>query len=70
VKDHFTAVLQDKGAWWIGWMEEVPGVHGQERSKEDLIDTLRITWREALAFNRREALEAAGERDAEQGIAL
>ena len=42
----------------------------QERSKEDLIETLRITLREALEFNRREALEAAGESYEEQGIAL
>ena len=32
----------------------------QERSKGDLIETLRITLREALEFNRREALDAAG----------
>jgi hypothetical protein len=70
VKDHFTAVLKNKGDWWIGWIAEVPGVNCQERSKEDLIETLRITLREALEFNRREALEAAGESYEEQGIAL
>jgi hypothetical protein len=70
VKDHFTAVLKNTGDWWIGWIEEVPGVNCQERSKEALIETLRITLREALDFNRREALEAAGESYEEQGIAL
>jgi hypothetical protein len=70
VKDHFTAVLKNQGDWWIGWIEEVPGVNCQERSKEDLIETLRITLREALEFNRSEALDAAGESYEEQGIAL
>jgi hypothetical protein len=70
VKDHYTAVLQQKGDWWIGWIAEVPGVNCQERSKEHLIDTLRITLREALEFNRREALDAAGESYVEQEIAL
>jgi hypothetical protein len=70
VKGHYTAVLKEKGDWWIGWIEEVPGVNCQERSKEDLIETLRITLREALEFNRTEALDAAGESYEEQDIAL
>ena len=37
MKDHYTAVLKNKGDWWIGWIEEVPGVNCQERSKEELI---------------------------------
>jgi hypothetical protein len=64
VKDHFTAVLKNTGDWWIGWIAEVTGVNCQERSKAELIETLRITLRitlrEALEFNRREALDAAG----------
>ena len=42
----------------------------QERSKDDLIETLRITLCEALEFNRKEALDAAGESYEEQEIAL
>ena len=70
MRDHYTVVLKQKGDWWIGWVEEVPGVNCQERSKEDLIVTLRITLREALEFNRQEALDAAGESYEEQEIAL
>lgn len=70
MRGHYTAVLKQKGDWWIGWVEEVPGVNCQERSKEDLIETLRITLREALEFNRQEALDAAGESYEEQEIAL
>jgi hypothetical protein len=39
----------------------VPGLNCQERTREDLLGTLRITLEEALEFNRREAREAAGE---------
>jgi len=70
VKDHYTAVLKQKGDWWIGWIEEVPGVNCQERLKADLIETLRITPREALEFDRKEALDAAGESYEEKEIAL
>jgi hypothetical protein len=54
-------VIKQSGPWWIGWIEEVPGVNCQERTREDLLETLRITLKEALDLNRREALEAAGE---------
>jgi predicted RNase H-like HicB family nuclease len=70
VKGQYTAVLKQKGDWWIGWIAEVPGVNCQERSREDLMETLRITLREALEFNRREALDAAGESYEEREIAL
>ena len=40
---------------------EIPGVNCQERTRAELIESLRTTLREALEFNRREALEAAGE---------
>jgi hypothetical protein len=70
VKGHYTALLKKKGTWWIGWIEEVPGVNCQERSKGELIETLRVTLHEALEFNRREALDAAGEGYEEQEIAL
>lgn len=25
----YTAVVQQSGEWWIGWVEEVPGVNSQ-----------------------------------------
>jgi predicted RNase H-like HicB family nuclease len=58
---NFTAIIKQSGPWWIGWVEEVPGVNCQEGTREELLESLRITLAEALAFNRREALEAAGE---------
>jgi hypothetical protein len=41
-------------------VEEVPGVNCQERTREELMETLRVTLKEALEFNRQEALSAAG----------
>ena len=56
----YNAVIRKDGDWWIGWIEEISGVNCQERTREELINTLRITLREALEFNRREAINAAG----------
>jgi len=57
----YTAVVKKDGDWWIGWIEEVPGVNCQERTRELLLETLRITLKEALKLNREDALAAAGE---------
>lgn len=55
----YTAITKKDGDWWIGWIEEVPGVNCQERSKEDLLYSLRISLKEILDFNRQEAIESA-----------
>ena len=60
MSQNYTAVIKQSGGWWMGWIEEVPGVNCQERTREELLETLRITLEEALEFNRREAREAAG----------
>jgi len=67
---NYTAVLKQDGAWWIGWIEEVPGVNCQEASRDELLDTLAVTLREALELNRLEAIDAAGESYEESEIAL
>ena len=64
----FTAVVKEDGGWWIGWIEEVPGVNCQERTREELLETLRITLREILDLNREAALAAAGDGYAEVAI--
>ena len=56
MKDNYTAVIKQSGQWWIGWIEEVPGVNCQEATEEELIKSLRETLREALEFNRREGI--------------
>ncbi|MGH8644520.1 MAG: type II toxin-antitoxin system HicB family antitoxin [Gammaproteobacteria bacterium] len=70
MKDTYTAVVKKSGDWWIGWIEEVPGVNCQEPSRGELIETLRIALEEALEFNRREAIQAAEEDYDEESIAL
>jgi predicted RNase H-like HicB family nuclease len=70
MRDTYTAVVKQAGPWWIGWIEELPGVNCQETTKEELLKTLKVTLQEALEFNRREALAAAGEGFEEQPIAV
>ena len=66
----YTAIVKQQGKWWVGWIEEVPGVNCQERSRRELLETLRVTLREAIDFNRRDAIAAAGTEYAEEKIAV
>ena len=54
----YTAVIKQDTNWWIGWIEEVPGVNCQESSREQLLRSLRETLTEAIELNRVDALEA------------
>lgn len=52
MQDNYTAVIKKSGNWWIGWIEEVPGVNCQEATRDELVESLRVTLREALEFKR------------------
>ena len=70
IKNEYTAVEKQQGSWWLGWVEEVPGVNCQERTYEELKETLEVTLKEALEFNRQYALTAAGSGYKEEIIAI
>ena len=55
----YSAVVQQHDDWWIGWIEEVPGVNSQGRTRDELLDNLRDALDEALEMNRAEARAAA-----------
>lgn len=57
--EYATAVKQE-GDWWIACIEEVPGVNCQENTREELLESLRVTLSEALEFNHEDALRMAG----------
>jgi predicted RNase H-like HicB family nuclease len=59
MQNTYTAIVKQDGDWWIGWIEEVPGVNCQELTKDELMTTLQVTLKEALELNRLEALDAA-----------
>jgi predicted RNase H-like HicB family nuclease len=57
----YTAVIQQHYQWWIGWVEEVPGVNSQGATREELLENLRDALSEALEMNREDARAAAAE---------
>jgi predicted RNase H-like HicB family nuclease len=59
MRANFTAVVQQDGDWWIGWVEEIPGVNSQGKTRDELLENLRDALEEALEMNRAEAVAAA-----------
>ncbi len=57
----YNAVIRRDGKWWIGWIEEVPGVNSQGATRDELIANLREALSDALEFNREDARRAAGQ---------
>ncbi len=59
MKNTYTAAIKQDGNCWIGWIEEVPGVNCQEKTKGELLKSLQVTLEEALLFNKQDAINAA-----------
>lgn len=59
MKSTYTAIIKQDAGWWIGWIQEVPGVNAQEKTKAALLASLKVVLKEALEFNREEARRAA-----------
>jgi predicted RNase H-like HicB family nuclease len=59
MKRTFTAVIKQNEGWWIGWVEEIPGVNSQGKTRAELRKNLRSALKEALEFNRADALSSA-----------
>lgn len=66
----YTAVVKQEGDYWIGWIEEIPGVNCQEHTREELMESLRATLREAIEFNRQDARASVGTGYVEEKIAI
>ena len=38
----YRAVIKKSDGWWIGWLIDLSGVNAQEKSKGELLESLRI----------------------------
>lgn len=47
-----TAIVQKDGDWWVGWVEEIPGVNAQERTRDELMISLKEAANDILDLNR------------------
>ncbi|MDP2926945.1 MAG: type II toxin-antitoxin system HicB family antitoxin [bacterium] len=55
----FTAVYKKAGKWYLGWVEEIPGVNTQgktlKETKENLKEALLLVLETSKLINKKEA---------------
>jgi len=45
----YRAIIKKTGEWWIGWLVDLPGVNAQEKTREEVLESLRIGAEDMLA---------------------
>ena len=45
----YRAVIKRSDEWWIGWLIDLSGVNAQEKTREELLESLRIGAEDMLA---------------------
>jgi len=48
----YTAVFEQHGDWWVGYVEELPGAHTQEHTLDEARDSLKEAARLIIEANR------------------
>jgi predicted RNase H-like HicB family nuclease len=54
--ERFTAVFEQSGDWWIGYIEELPGANTQGHTLEETRENLHEAVRLVIEANRELAL--------------
>lgn len=59
----FTAIYKKRGKWYLGWVEEIPGVNTQgktlQEAKENLKEALLLILETNRILNKKDALNAS-----------
>jgi hypothetical protein len=45
----YRVIAKKVGDWWIGWLIDLPGVNAQEKTQEELLESLRIGAEDMLS---------------------
>ena len=62
MENRFTAVFEQVGEWWIGYVEELPGANTQGKTLEETRENLKEAVQLIIEANRELARrEAVGE---------
>ena len=52
MKQQFTAVYKKQGNWYIGWIEEIPGVNTQGKTLKEAKENIREALQLVIETNR------------------
>jgi hypothetical protein len=45
----YRAIVKKCGEWWIGWLVDLPGVNAQEKTRDGVLESLRMGAEDMLA---------------------
>jgi len=45
----FRAMIKKSDTWWIGWLVDLPRVNAQEKTREELLESLKIGAEDLLS---------------------
>lgn len=62
MKQHFTAAYQKRGKWYLGWVEEIPGVNTQGKTRKEAADNLKEALALIIETNRIVSRKASAEK--------
>ncbi len=52
----YTAIITKDGGWWLGWIGEIPGANAQERTKEELLISLKEAAKDIIELRRQQVI--------------
>lgn len=55
----FTAIFEQSGEWWLGYVEELPGANTQGRTIEEARENLKEAIQLIIAANREIARQSS-----------
>ncbi|MDD5701963.1 MAG: type II toxin-antitoxin system HicB family antitoxin [Dehalococcoidales bacterium] len=44
----YRAIIKKSDGWWIGWLVDLPGVNAQEKTREKLLESLKLCAEDIL----------------------
>ncbi|RLA06561.1 MAG: type II toxin-antitoxin system HicB family antitoxin [Gammaproteobacteria bacterium] len=70
MKGELSAIIKKDGSWWIGWIKEIPGANAQERTKKELLISLKEVAIDILDIHSNTAKQQAKNSFEEVAIAI
>ncbi len=51
MSNEYTAIIKKDGDWWVGWVQEISGANAQERTKKELLLSLKEAVKDIMDVN-------------------
>jgi predicted RNase H-like HicB family nuclease len=70
LRNEFTAIVEQDGAWFIAYSPEIPGANGQGHTKEEALESLKEAIRLVLEDRREDGLRGVPKEAVREVVAL